>query len=141
VTDPEQKINGSIKIIFFRKDLGIWLLRECLPGYEFVASARRCKTVRSIKKQQALCDGPNGESYQFCPSKDQEIVFSVQEIRQPPRQCTCPNGEDNCVCPVPEILEPMVVPKNSKNVRRSPQTGLQSCPCPPGQNCVCLNVR
>ena len=56
------------------KDLGIWLLRECLPGYEFVASARRCKTTRSIRRQQQLCDGPKSSSYQFCPTeKDVEV--------------------------------------------------------------------
>uniref|UniRef100_A0AC34Q1Q8 Chitin-binding type-2 domain-containing protein n=1 Tax=Panagrolaimus sp. JU765 TaxID=591449 RepID=A0AC34Q1Q8_9BILA len=125
-----------------RKDLGIWLLRECLPGYEFVASARRCKTTRSILRQQQLCDGPTANNYQFCPD-ERNAEFTIQEIRQAPRQCTCPNGENNCVCPTPEILEPVMVPRNSKLVRRSPQStqNLPNCPCPPSNtNCVCLNV-
>uniref|UniRef100_A0A1I7Y3R0 Chitin-binding type-2 domain-containing protein n=1 Tax=Steinernema glaseri TaxID=37863 RepID=A0A1I7Y3R0_9BILA len=129
-----------------RKDLGIWLLRECLPGYEFVASARRCKTVRSIRRQQQLCDGPNSDTYQFCPSlTTNNVQFTIRETRQAPRQCACPNGELNCVCPLPEILEPIAVPVNSKAVRRSPQMNaapqnMPNCPCPPQQtNCVCAN--
>ncbi|ETN74528.1 hypothetical protein NECAME_04014 [Necator americanus] len=102
-----------------RKDLGIWLLRECLPGYEFVASARRCKTIRSVKRQQELCDSNNATMYQFCPSNS-STEFLVEEIREAPRQCACPNGEDNCVCPSPEILEPVNVPINSEKARRSP---------------------
>uniref|UniRef100_A0A7E4VR22 Chitin-binding type-2 domain-containing protein n=1 Tax=Panagrellus redivivus TaxID=6233 RepID=A0A7E4VR22_PANRE len=120
-----------------RKDLGIWLLRECLPGYEFVASARRCKTTRSIRRQQALCDGPNATNYQFCPSSD-NVEFTIQELRQAPRQCSCPNGEANCVCPTPEILEPVTI-KRSR--RQAQQQNLPNCPCPNQQtNCVCLNV-
>uniref|UniRef100_A0A914YKP9 Chitin-binding type-2 domain-containing protein n=1 Tax=Panagrolaimus superbus TaxID=310955 RepID=A0A914YKP9_9BILA len=127
------------------KDLGIWLLRECLPGYEFVASARRCKTTRSIRRQQQLCDGPNSSNYQFCPT-EKELEFTIQELRQAPRQCTCPNGENNCVCPTPEILEPVTISRNSKLVRRSPQMQSQQnipqCPCPGQQtNCVCLNAQ
>ncbi|KAK0398457.1 hypothetical protein QR680_002596 [Steinernema hermaphroditum] len=131
-----------------RKDLGIWLLRECLPGYEFVASARRCKTVRSIRRQQQLCDGPNSETYQFCPSiTNNNMQFTIRETRQSPRQCACPNGELNCVCPLPEILEPIAVSVNSKAVRRSPQMNaipqnLPNCPCPAQQtNCVCMNAQ
>uniref|UniRef100_A0A914XCK8 Uncharacterized protein n=1 Tax=Plectus sambesii TaxID=2011161 RepID=A0A914XCK8_9BILA len=93
-----------------RKDLGIWLLRECLPNYEFVASARRCKTVRSIRRQQQICDGPNSANYQFCPGKEQnDVKYVVRETRQAPIPCTCPNGEQNCVCPSPEILEPVAI--------------------------------
>uniref|UniRef100_A0A7E4ZXT4 Chitin-binding type-2 domain-containing protein n=1 Tax=Panagrellus redivivus TaxID=6233 RepID=A0A7E4ZXT4_PANRE len=121
-----------------RKDLGIWLLRECLPGYEFVASARRCKTTRSIRRQQALCDGPNATNYQFCPSSD-NVEFTIQELRQAPRQCSCPNGEANCVCPTPEILEPVTI-KRSR--RQAQQQNLPNCPCPNQQtNCVCLNAQ
>uniref|UniRef100_A0AC35GJ02 Uncharacterized protein n=1 Tax=Panagrolaimus sp. PS1159 TaxID=55785 RepID=A0AC35GJ02_9BILA len=128
---------------YYSKDLGIWLLRECLPGYEFVASARRCKTTRSIRRQQQLCDGPNSTNYQFCPT-EKDLEFTIQELRQAPRQCTCPNGENNCVCPTPEILEPVTISRNSKLVRRSPQMQSQQnipqCPCPGQQtNCVCLN--
>ncbi|VDO65852.1 unnamed protein product [Haemonchus placei] len=104
-----------------RKDLGIWLLRECLPGFEFVASARRCKTVRSVKRQQELCGSSNSTMYQFCPSTN-STEFLVEEVREAPRQCTCPNGEENCVCPSPEILEPVVMPVNSDKARRSPLT-------------------
>ncbi|PIO61548.1 hypothetical protein TELCIR_16928, partial [Teladorsagia circumcincta] len=103
-----------------RKDLGIWLLRECLPGFEFVASARRCKTIRSVKRQQELCGSNNSSMYQFCPSKSSSTEFLVEEVREAPRQCTCPNGEENCVCPSPEILEPVVIPINSDKTRRSP---------------------
>lgn len=69
--------------------------------------------------------------------------FTIKEIRQAPRQCSCPNGENNCVCPTPEILEPVSIPRQSKLVRRSPQStqGLPNCPCPQSNtNCVCLNV-
>ncbi|KIH65866.1 hypothetical protein ANCDUO_03807 [Ancylostoma duodenale] len=129
-----------------RKDLGIWLLRECLPGYEFVASARRCKTIRSVKRQQELCESNNATMYQFCPTQT-ATEFLVEEIREAPRQCACPNGEDNCVCPSPEILEPVNVPVNSEKARRSPTSTsqplqfsqYQSCPCPPTQpQCTCV---
>ncbi|CAJ0930930.1 unnamed protein product, partial [Mesorhabditis belari] len=130
-----------------RKDLGIWLLRECLPGYEFVASARRCKTVRSVRRQQQLCDGPNATSFQFCPTSHL-TSFMVDEIREAPRQCACPNGENNCVCPSPEILEPVNLPVNSPKTRRSPQMSTtakitfsqyQNCPCPQQQpQCKCV---
>ncbi|EYC13549.1 hypothetical protein Y032_0043g780 [Ancylostoma ceylanicum] len=131
-----------------RKDLGIWLLRECLPGYEFVASARRCKTIRSVKRQQELCDSNNATMYQFCPTQT-ATEFLVEEIREAPRQCACPNGEDNCVCPSPEILEPVNVPVNSEKARRSPTSTsqplqfsqYQSCPCPPTQPaCTCVST-
>ncbi|PAV65600.1 hypothetical protein WR25_12298 isoform A [Diploscapter pachys] len=125
-----------------RKDLGIWLLRECLPGYEFVASARRCKTVRSVKRQQELCESANATDYQFCPTISTS-QFLVEEIREAPRQCSCPNGENNCVCPSPEILEPTVVQFNSEKVRRAPQkiqfSQYPSCPCPQQQpQCTCV---
>ncbi|KAK6015719.1 hypothetical protein OSTOST_18829 [Ostertagia ostertagi] len=132
-----------------RKDLGIWLLRECLPGFEFVASARRCKTIRSVKRQQELCGSNNSSMYQFCPSKSSSTEFLVEEVREAPRQCTCPNGEENCVCPSPEILEPVVIPINSEKTRRSPllsTSPLQfsqypSCPCPPAQPaCTCVST-
>uniref|UniRef100_A0A1I7WMH3 Chitin-binding type-2 domain-containing protein n=1 Tax=Heterorhabditis bacteriophora TaxID=37862 RepID=A0A1I7WMH3_HETBA len=130
-----------------RKDLGIWLLRECLPGYEFVASARRCKTIRSVKRQQQLCDSTNSSSYQFCPNQ-LNTQFLVEEIREAPRQCTCPNGENNCVCPSPEILAPVNLPINSAKVRRAPQSEqriqfsqYQSCPCPSTQpSCTCVTT-
>uniref|UniRef100_A0A0N4YB00 Thyroglobulin type-1 domain-containing protein n=1 Tax=Nippostrongylus brasiliensis TaxID=27835 RepID=A0A0N4YB00_NIPBR len=109
----------------FRKDLGIWLLRECLPGYEFVASARRCKTVRSVKRQQELCGSDNSTQYQFCPSKTGN-EYLIEEIREAPRQCACPNGERNCVCPSPEILEPVVIPINSERARRAPSSSRTS---------------
>lgn len=68
------RLNDVNNCQFFSKDLGIWLLRECLPNYEFVASARRCKTVRSIRRQQQICDGPNAANYQFCPAKQNNEV-------------------------------------------------------------------
>ncbi|CAD6192699.1 unnamed protein product [Caenorhabditis auriculariae] len=129
-----------------RKDLGIWLLRECLPGYEFVASARRCKTVRSVKRQQELCESSNATDYNFCPQQS-ATQFLVEEIREAPRQCACPNGELNCVCPSPEILEPVSAPVNSPKVRRSPQSTIArvqfsqypACPCPQQQPaCTCV---
>ncbi|CAI4225405.1 unnamed protein product [Auanema sp. JU1783] len=131
-----------------RKDLGIWLLRECLPGYEFVASSRRCKTIRSVTRQQELCDSSNATSYQFCPSENRASQFLVEEIREAPRQCACPNGESNCVCPSPEILEPVNIPINSAKVRRSPQSNTriqfsqyQNCPCPQSQPaCTCVTT-
>ncbi|WKY03480.1 hypothetical protein Q1695_004887 [Nippostrongylus brasiliensis] len=135
-----------------RKDLGIWLLRECLPGYEFVASARRCKTVRSVKRQQELCGSDNSTQYQFCPSKTGN-EYLIEEIREAPRQCACPNGEQNCVCPSPEILEPVVIPINSERARRAPSSSrstrsqplqfsqYQSCPCPSAQPaCTCVST-
>ena len=76
-------------------------------------------------------------------SDNNSFQFTIQEIRQAPRQCTCPNGENNCVCPTPEILEPVSLPRQSKLVRRSPQSSqnLPNCPCPSSNtNCVCLNV-
>ncbi|CAJ0569990.1 unnamed protein product, partial [Mesorhabditis spiculigera] len=60
-----------------RKDLGIWLLRECLPGYEFVASARRCKTVRSN------CQTTTTQQ-QYCPQQ--------QEVVQQPQSCPLVQG-------------------------------------------------
>ncbi|XGW30322.1 hypothetical protein V3C99_009363 [Haemonchus contortus] len=131
-----------------RKDLGIWLLRECLPGFEFVASARRCKTVRSVKRQQELCGSSNSTMYQFCPSTN-STEFLVEEVREAPRQCTCPNGEENCVCPSPEILEPVVMPVNSDKARRSPLlttspiqfSQYPTCPCPTAQPaCTCVST-
>ncbi|KAK5974054.1 hypothetical protein GCK32_017384 [Trichostrongylus colubriformis] len=132
-----------------RKDLGIWLLRECLPGFEFVASARRCKTIRSVKRQQELCSSANSSMYQFCPSKFSSTEFLVEEVREAPRQCACPNGEENCVCPSPEILKPVVIPINSNKSRRSPMLNnaplqfsqYQPCPCPPAQPaCTCVTT-
>ncbi|CAI5448253.1 unnamed protein product [Caenorhabditis angaria] len=124
-----------------RKDLGIWLLRECLPGYEFVASARRCKTVRSVNKQQELCESANATEYNFCPPTS-SMQFLVEETREAPRQCACPNGEQNCVCPSPEILEPISSPRGT--VRKTRQTQNQKysqypqCPCPQSQPaCTC----
>ncbi|RCN26598.1 hypothetical protein ANCCAN_27675 [Ancylostoma caninum] len=151
-TQLTEKVNAETKSsilrdsAFSRKDLGIWLLRECLPGYEFVASARRCKTIRSVKRQQELCESNNATMYQFCPTQT-ATEFLVEEIREAPRQCACPNGEDNCVCPSPEILEPVNVPVNSEKARRSPTSTsqplqfsqYQSCPCPPTQpQCTCV---
>jgi hypothetical protein len=68
-----EKTKITAQSILSSRDLGIWLLRECLPGYEFVASARRCKTARSVVRQQQLCDGPNADSYQFCPPPSNAI--------------------------------------------------------------------
>ncbi|VDM52770.1 unnamed protein product [Angiostrongylus costaricensis] len=104
--DPHRYVDcvRQDSLIGNREDLGIWLLRECLPGYEFVAWARRCMTSRSVKKQQELCNSYNSSIYQFCPSET-KTEFLIEEIRDEPRQCECPNGENNCVCPSPEILE------------------------------------
>uniref|UniRef100_A0A0K0FKU9 Chitin-binding type-2 domain-containing protein n=1 Tax=Strongyloides venezuelensis TaxID=75913 RepID=A0A0K0FKU9_STRVS len=111
-----------------RSDLGIWLLRECLPGYEFVASARRCKTVSTIRRQQKLCDSNNSGLYDFCPTiQNNHIQFTVEEIKQGPRKCTCPNGETNCVCPLPEILQPVKVNVTSYRSKRQ------------ANNCNCNN--
>ncbi|KAL6741234.1 hypothetical protein Aduo_014509 [Ancylostoma duodenale] len=130
-----------------RTDLGIWLLRECLPGYEFVASSRRCETVSSVRQQQELCESNNATMYEFCPTQA-ATEFLIEEIREAPRQCACPNGEANCVCPNPEILAPIKVPINSIKVRRSPTSTseplrfsqYQQCPCPPTQpSCTCVD--
>uniref|UniRef100_A0A158R5K8 Chitin-binding type-2 domain-containing protein n=1 Tax=Syphacia muris TaxID=451379 RepID=A0A158R5K8_9BILA len=121
-----------------RKDLGIWLLRECLPGYEFVASARRCKTIRSVKRQQELCDGPNATNYQFCPQNNNSNEhFIVHEIRQAPKQCACPNGEKNCVCPTPEILEPKLIRTKVVRRRNAPMATISVCSVCPSKSSSC----
>uniref|UniRef100_A0A0K0DLB9 Chitin-binding type-2 domain-containing protein n=1 Tax=Angiostrongylus cantonensis TaxID=6313 RepID=A0A0K0DLB9_ANGCA len=123
-------------IIGNREDLGIWLLRECLPGYEFVASARRCMTSRSVKKRQELCNSDNSSIYQFCPSET-NTEFLIEEIRDEPRQCECPNGENNCVCPSPEIFELARFLLQPFQFSHYPL-----CPCPaiePACTCVTTN--
>uniref|UniRef100_A0AC35UFR5 Chitin-binding type-2 domain-containing protein n=1 Tax=Rhabditophanes sp. KR3021 TaxID=114890 RepID=A0AC35UFR5_9BILA len=92
-----------------RGDLGVWLLRECLPGYEFVASARKCKTVSNIRRQQKICDSADADQHDFCPPIQNNRYFTVEEIKRAPRSCTCPNGDANCVCPRPEILQPVAL--------------------------------
>uniref|UniRef100_A0AAF5CVZ5 Chitin-binding type-2 domain-containing protein n=1 Tax=Strongyloides stercoralis TaxID=6248 RepID=A0AAF5CVZ5_STRER len=109
-----------------RSDLGIWLLRECLPGYEFVASARRCKTTSTIRRQQKLCNSNESGLYDFCPTiHNNQLQFTVEEIKQGPRKCTCPNGESNCVCPLPEILQPVKVNVTSYRFKRQ----INNCNC------------
>ncbi|KAI6175471.1 CRE-PQN-74 protein [Aphelenchoides bicaudatus] len=96
-----------------RADLGLWTLRECVQGFEFVAAARRCKSIRLINRQQLMCSSSRAADYDFCPSGTGD-EFEIHETRQTPRRCSCPNGADDCLCPRPEILEPVKVARRTR---------------------------
>ncbi|KAI6180987.1 hypothetical protein M3Y98_00780700 [Aphelenchoides besseyi] len=99
-----------------RKDLGIWTLRDCAEGFHFVAAARRCKSIRSIKRQETICSGSKSTEYDFCPS-DSADEFEIHETRSEPRRCSCPDGKEDCLCARPEILEPVKVMRRTRTTQ------------------------
>uniref|UniRef100_A0A0N5C0X6 Chitin-binding type-2 domain-containing protein n=1 Tax=Strongyloides papillosus TaxID=174720 RepID=A0A0N5C0X6_STREA len=133
------------KVSLDRSDLGTWQLRECLDGYEFVASSRSCKSISNIRRSQSLCYTPNASKYDYCNNNSR--FFTVSETIQAPRQCTCPNGANNCVCPQPEILSPKLATKRMKRQSDSSSNSvkitinLPSCPCntEAQPSCACID--
>uniref|UniRef100_A0A0N5A726 Na_H_Exchanger domain-containing protein n=1 Tax=Parastrongyloides trichosuri TaxID=131310 RepID=A0A0N5A726_PARTI len=129
-----------------RSDIGTWQLRECLEGFEFVASARACKSISTIRRSQSLCNTPNAHKYEYCNDNNNRL-YTITETIQAPRKCTCPNGQNNCVCPQPEILTPILATKRMK--RESSINGgnsykitinLPACPCNTEQaSCACID--
>ncbi|KAI6206810.1 hypothetical protein M3Y94_00956300 [Aphelenchoides besseyi] len=99
-----------------RKDLGIWTLRDCVEGFHFVAAARRCKSIRSIKRQETICLSSKSTEYDFCPS-DSADEFEIHEKRSEPRRCSCPDGKEDCLCARPEILEPVKVMRRTRTTQ------------------------
>lgn len=125
------------------KDIGIWTLRECADGFRFVAAARRCKSVRSIRRQETLCSGARSNDYDFCPADAADEVtlvilnhvaviqclqYTIQETRSSPRRCACPDGSSDCLCARPEILEPVKVARRTRTTEsaRSTSSGVVS---------------
>ncbi|KAI6229087.1 hypothetical protein M3Y99_01149000 [Aphelenchoides fujianensis] len=99
-----------------RKDLGVWTLRECVEGFQFVAAARRCKNVRSIRRQEAICAGSMSTEYDFCPAESAD-EFEIHETRAAPRRCACPDGQVDCLCARPEVLEPVKIARRTRTTQ------------------------
>lgn len=85
----------------------------------FVQTSRRTKWY--------AYDGPStGRVWDEDTATNIRLQITVREIRPAPKRCECPNGEENCVCPVPEILTPVKVPRNSRSTPRSERSSFVS---------------
>ncbi|CAJ0571498.1 unnamed protein product, partial [Mesorhabditis spiculigera] len=132
-----------------RKDLGIWLLRECLPGYEFVASARRCKTKITFSQyqncpcpqQQPQCKCVTQQNNQNCQTTttQQQYCPQQQEVVQQPQ--SCPLGSQPASLPTPAPYVPTQAQQNSQcGCTGGVQIGScnQNYQCPGQSVCQCM---